>query len=220
MTGRRGASPGHPLRAMTHDTPPWRRTRRWGVLAFAALLLVGTAAHAQRRGEPVVGDAELALGPDVPEVVGPPAGPPLTGPALEERSWAMALEVRCPVCQGQSIAESPAESARHMKRQVRAMVAAGYSNDQIFGYLEHGYGEFIRLQPRAEGLNLLVWVLPLLALVIGAGVVVWMVGRKPPSAAARGGGAAPEVDLGLAPWLARVRRESADGDTSQHGDGA
>lgn len=180
------------------------------MLGALLILLVAGAAHAQRRGEPVVGESELALGPDVPEVVGAPAGPPLTGPELEKHSWGLAMEIRCPVCQGQAIAESPAESARHMKRQVRAMVAAGYSDEQIFGYLEHSYGEFIRLSPRPEGLNLLVWVLPLVALVIGAGVIVWLVGRKDPRKAASTAVEGPAVDTGLAPWLERVRREADD----------
>lgn len=191
-------------------------TRARAVVGAASLLflMVGTAAQAQRRGEPVVGESELALGPDVAEVVGAPAGPPQSGPELERHSWGLAMEIRCPVCQGQAIAESPAESARHMKRQVRAMVAAGYSDDQVFAYLEHGYGEFIRLSPRPEGLNLLVWVLPLLALVIGAGVIVWLVGRKDPRKVAVVA-AEPEVDSGLAPWLDRVRREAGDDGASQ-----
>ncbi|PKN57467.1 MAG: hypothetical protein CVU56_10730 [Deltaproteobacteria bacterium HGW-Deltaproteobacteria-14] len=179
-------------------------------LLLGLSLFVGSSAQAQRRGEPVVGESELALGPDVPEVVGAPAGPPLTGPELEKHSWGLAMEIRCPVCQGQAIAESPAESARHMKRQVRAMVAAGYSDDQIFRYLENSYGEFIRLSPRPEGLNLLVWVLPLVALVIGAGVIVWLVGRKDPRKAPANAVAEAEVDTGLAPWLERVRREAGE----------
>jgi len=182
-------------------------------VTFLLVAVYATAAQAQRRGEPIRGEAELALGPDVEAAAGPPAGPPVTGDELERRSWALSMEVRCPVCQGQPIAESPAESARHMKRQVRAMVAAGYSDEQIFAYLENSYGEFIRLSPRPEGMNLLVWVLPLAALVIGAGVVVWLVGRKQP-ARARAAGAvavAPPEDTGLAPWIERARRE-AEGD--------
>ncbi|MCB9735089.1 MAG: cytochrome c-type biogenesis protein CcmH [Deltaproteobacteria bacterium] len=190
-----------------------------GALACVAAL-VGTAA-AQRRGEPVRGADELALGPDVPVVVGAPAGPPVTGQALEERSWALDLGIRCPVCQGQAIAESPAESAKHMKRQVRAMVAAGYSDDQVMSYLEHSYGEFIRLRPRAEGLNLLVWALPLTALALGTLIAVVVMRRRgrltppAPGAAAATATRPPAVDPALAPWLAQVRRET-EGDDAPH----
>ena len=58
-----------------------------------------------------------------------------------------------------------------------AMIAAGYDEPQIFGYFEASYGEFVRLIPRAEGFNLLVWIVPLLGLLVG-GVVVWRLLRR------------------------------------------
>ena len=157
-------------------------------LAFA-LLLFGAAPE---------------LDPGVSEAVGAPAGPPLSGEALERRLTALASEIRCPVCQGQAIVDSPAESARHMKDQVRAMLTAGYSDDQILAWLEGRYGEFIRLSPRAEGLNLIVWVLPLLILLAGAGVVGIIIARS--RRAARREAEAVNLD----PWIERVRREAGD----------
>lgn len=124
----------------------------------------------------------------VSDAVGAPAGPPLVGEALERRLTALASEIRCPVCQGQAIVDSPAESARHMKEEVRMMLAAGYSDQQVLTWLEGRYGEFIRLSPRAEGLNLIVWILPLALLLGGAGVVGVILARSKKAALRDPGG--------------------------------
>jgi len=170
------------------------------------------------------------LGPEVVDAVGMPTGPPLAGPALEDRLAALSSEIRCPVCQGQAIVDSPAESARNMKDQVRAMLSAGYSDEQVLVWLEGRYGQFIRLSPRAEGLNLLVWVLPLVLLLLGVGVVAWVVARSRkalgspsgllPEAAAAAAVAAPSSGVAppsaapseLDPWIERVRRETGGRD--------
>jgi cytochrome c-type biogenesis protein CcmH len=153
--------------------------------------------------------APAELDPGVSEAVGPPAGPPLSGAALEQRLTALASEIRCPVCQGQAIVDSPAESARHMKEQVRAMLAAGYSDEQILVWLEGRYGEFIRLAPRAEGLNLIVWALPI-AVLLGGVALAWVIvarSRKAARAAEAKAGAAA-----LDPWIERVREEAGGRD--------
>lgn len=160
------------------------------------------------------------LGPEVIEAVGAPAGAPLEGAVLERHLTALSSEIRCPVCQGQAIVDSPAESARHMKEQVRAMLAAGFSDEQILSWLEGRYGEFIRLSPRPEGLNLIVWLLPMIVLGLGAVVVGWVVGRSRKAAlaagAATGAAAGPAVGTGkddeMAAYLERVRREAGGRD--------
>ncbi len=146
-----------------------------------------------------------------------PAGPPLAGPALEDRLAALSSEIRCPVCQGQAIVDSPAESARNMKDQVRAMLSAGFSDEQVLVWLEGRYGQFIRLSPRAEGLNLVVWVLPLVLLLLGVGVVAWIVTSSRKAAAvaaiAAPGASPPSVTPSeLDPWIERVRRETGGRD--------
>jgi len=143
--------------------------------------------------------ALLGATPDAPpldlgavhDAVGAPAGPPLSGETLERRLTALASEIRCPVCQGQAIVDSPAESARHMKDQVRMMLAAGYSDQQVLTWLEGRYGEFIRLAPRAEGLNLIVWILPL-ALMLAGAIVVAVILAKNKRAAERDPGGSDE----------------------------
>lgn len=138
------------------------------------LLLAFTAALTAFHPSPGLGaDVEAAaasttLGPDVSATVGPPSGAPRLGTILDGELERLSATIRCPVCQSHSINDSPSESARNMKAQVRGMLAAGYDDEQIYRYLEAGYGEFIRLMPRREGWNLLVWCIPALGLVVGA----------------------------------------------------
>lgn len=149
-------------------------------------------------------------GTDPSAVVGPPAGPPLSGEALTAETNAVSKHLRCPVCQGLSVADSPSESALAMKAEVQDLVAQGYSQTQVLDYFEASYGEFIRLEPKAEGLNLLVWIAPGLALVGGLGWVAATMRRR--GAASPGLEAAAEpVDPALAPWLAQVHRDVGDG---------
>jgi cytochrome c-type biogenesis protein CcmH len=105
--------------------------------------------------------------------MGEPRGGPLAGPALEARTEEIASLLRCPVCQGLSVADSPATMARAMKVQVREKLAAGYDQDQILDDFERSYGEFVRLKPVLHGVNWLVWGGPVLALLLGGLMVVF-----------------------------------------------
>lgn len=115
--------------------------------------------------------------PDAAQVVGPPKGAPISGAMLETETMAVARLLRCPVCQGLAVADSPAPMAQSMKQQVRELLARGYTREQILLYFERSYGEFVRLSPTMEGINVLVWVLPLAALLIGAGLVLAKLNR-------------------------------------------
>ena len=106
--------------------------------------------------------------PDVSAVVGHPKQTPLNGAALEQRTETLSDSIRCPVCQGSSVGDSPSEMARNMKQQVKELLALGFDDEQIIQYFEASYGEFIRLEPRKEGLNWLVWLAPILALLLGS----------------------------------------------------
>jgi cytochrome c-type biogenesis protein CcmH len=111
--------------------------------------------------------------PDAAQFVGPPKGTPITGQALFARTNEVGQLLRCPVCQGMSIADSPAEMAVNMKAQVRELLARGYTEEQILEYFEKSYGEFVLLRPKSR----VLWILPLLALALGA-VVVFVKLRK------------------------------------------
>ena len=91
---------------------------------------------------------------------------------LEARVRAVASELRCPVCQGESIQDSPSALAQEMRTIVREQLAAGKSPDDVKRYFTDKYGEWILLRPRAVGWNVLVYVLPVIALLVGAAVVM------------------------------------------------
>jgi cytochrome c-type biogenesis protein CcmH len=101
--------------------------------------------------------------------------------------------LRCPVCQGLSVGDSPAGMAVKMKLQVRDLVAAGYDEEQILAYFERSYGEFVRLEPPMRGVNWLVWLAPLLGLAAGALVVGWAL-RAPRAPASPQGEVLPKPD--------------------------
>lgn len=96
---------------------------------------------------------------------------------LERLTSEVASGLRCPVCQGVSIEDSPTELARQMRAVVREQLAAGRTPDQVRGYFIDKYGEWILLRPRASGFNLLVYVLPWLAILTGILVIVASVRR-------------------------------------------
>ncbi len=87
---------------------------------------------------------------------------------LDARTNAVASRLRCPVCQGESIQDSPAELAGQMKDLVREQLASGRSEAQVYEYFTAKYGQWILLEPKAEGINLLVYWLPVAFLAIGA----------------------------------------------------
>lgn len=140
--------------------------------------------------------------PDAAQFVGAPKGTPLTGEALFARTNQVGQLLRCPVCQGMAIADSPAEMAVNMKAQVRELLARGYTEEQILKYFELSYGQFVLLKPKMEGVTGLVWLLPVLALVLGAAVVFVKLRKleKPRPAAALAEPAATDD-----PYLSRVR---------------
>ncbi|AKU89818.1 cytochrome c-type biogenesis protein [Vulgatibacter incomptus] len=122
----------------------------------------------------------------VSRVVGEPEGAPLSGQELESRTHDVGLLLRCPVCQGSSVADSPSATAINMKNEVRDLLSKGYAQEQILSWFEASYGQFVLMQPKAEGLNLLVWVGPGILLLAGLGLVLHQV-RKLSSTASSGG---------------------------------
>lgn len=110
--------------------------------------------------------------PDAAQIVGQPQGMPIAGAQLERRAMEISAELRCPVCQGLAIGDSPSLMASNMKAQVRELLERGYTEPQILSYFEKSYGQFVLLKPKFQGVNALVWVLPILVLAIGVALVV------------------------------------------------
>ncbi len=109
--------------------------------------------------------------------------------ALEARTSAVAAQLRCPVCQGLSIEDSPTELALEMRAVIRDQLASGSSPAEVQAYFVSKYGEWILLQPKPEGFNLAVYALPIMALLLGGGAVGLAVRRW-----TRQGGAMAEED--------------------------
>lgn len=97
--------------------------------------------------------------------------------AIEATTTQLAAELRCPVCQGNSIQDSPSELAQEMRSVIRDQLVAGKTPDDVRAYFVDKYGEWILLQPKAQGFNLVVYIVPLVAILVGALVVTRSVRR-------------------------------------------
>jgi cytochrome c-type biogenesis protein CcmH len=144
----------------------------------------------------------LCLALLIPWVVGvaPGSAAASVTPSLEEKVREIASELRCVVCQNLSVADSPSDLAKEMRNLVRELVEQGKSREEILAYFVSRYGEFVLLSPTKRGFNLLVWVLPFLALIVGA-CGVYLVTRR---WTGRREATTPAVDPAYAE---RVRRE-------------
>jgi cytochrome c-type biogenesis protein CcmH len=177
--------------------------RRLVAAAALGLALAASASAQAPAGDPAA-------------IVGPPRAVRLEGVALEARTKEVGGLLRCPVCQGLSVADSPSDMAVSMRHQVRDLLAAGYDQEQILQYFERSYGEFVRLRPPLRGVNWVVWLAPALGLLAGAAVVGWTL-RGPRTAAAgpvvEAAAAALDRDAlpddpSLRPYVLRIRERA------------
>jgi len=101
----------------------------------------------------------------------------MADPAKETRARNLSRELRCMVCQNQSIDDSEAPLARDLRLLVRERIAAGDSDSQVIDFLVARYGEFVLLKPRFERQTLLLWLVPPLVL-FGGGAALWIHVRR------------------------------------------
>ncbi|WP_375591155.1 cytochrome c-type biogenesis protein [Hoeflea alexandrii] len=133
----------------------------------------------------------------------------LDDPALEARARELSLDLRCLVCQNQSIDDSNAELARDLRLLVRERLVAGDSDEDVINYVVSRYGEFVLLTPRFSVKTVLLWGAPLVILLIGAGVMVINArGRDKMVAAAGGSGLSQAEQAELAKVLEDRDREA------------
>ena len=92
---------------------------------------------------------------------------PRSQPPVAERADALAAELRCPDCQGLSVADSPTSSAREIRRQIDELLAGGATDDEVRAHFVARYGEWIRLAPSSR----LIWALPFVAVVVGVALL-------------------------------------------------
>lgn len=205
---------------MNLPLPSGKRLLR--IAALAGLAASPSVLTAQDAGQGLSAETRAILGSpdngsgldaDVIAVLGRPAGGPLSEAAVNELAADVATKLRCPVCQGVSIADSPSGMATKMRGQVRDLVAKGYSEEQVMSYFERSYGEFVRLEPPLRGLNVMLWILPGVVLLGGA----WFVFRKAreplpapatPEAGPADAARPKDLDPELARYLERIRRDS------------
>jgi cytochrome c-type biogenesis protein CcmH len=101
----------------------------------------------------------------------------LEDPTMQVRFERITKELRCLVCQNESIADSNVELASDLRRQVREMLVAGKSDDAIFKFMTDRYGEFVRFGPPLSAKTLLIWGAPFIALLLGV-VIIYRVARN------------------------------------------
>lgn len=160
---------------------PARRVRHASTALVAAAVLLAPL--------PPLAAAPL---PEAPAPTRPPAQDAVAdSAALDARTARLADQLRCPVCRSQSVLESSSTLAREMKSEIRRRLAEGQSPEEVKAYFVSRYGEWILLRPEAEGLNLVVYVVPPLIL-LGGGLLVWWLVRRwrprtSPGAPAAGG---------------------------------
>jgi len=123
--------------------------------------------------------------------------------AREARVQRLGKQIRCPVCQGVSIADSPSSMARAQLDKVRELVAEGRTDEEIYQYFVARYGEWALLSPSKQGVTSVLWLAPALLILAGVAFIAMQVKKKPRSAAPPAPPAAPEED----PYLAAVRKD-------------
>jgi cytochrome c-type biogenesis protein CcmH len=126
---------------------------RWAAFLALALTLSGPAAYAISSPDEVMAD-----------------------PRQEARAEAIGNQLRCLVCQNESIEQSDADLARDLRHDIRVRVAAGDSDKQIIDWMVARYGDFVRLRPPFDLMTLLLWGSPVIA--IGAGAVAVLLARR------------------------------------------
>lgn len=131
------------------------------------------------------------------------ATPVAENPELEKRVQAVAEELRCLVCQNQTIADSHADLAIDLKNQVREMLAQGKSNKEVTDYMVQRYGDFVLYRPPVKTTTWLLWFGPFLLLIGGIGFLMLKLKNRP---------AVDELPLAQMQRAAKLLRSNEDGD--------
>lgn len=176
------------MRAPVTIRTPARRPHAGGVAALLAALalavvaawLAGTAraADTPTPASPAAAAAAAATpaataAPAAAPVAGPTDTGILTSPEQRDRYHRLAEELRCLVCQNQTLADSNAELAADLRHQVETMIQAGRSNDEIKAYLVQRYGDFVLYRPPMKTTTWMLWVGPFLLLLGGLGILLF-----------------------------------------------
>jgi cytochrome c-type biogenesis protein CcmH len=107
----------------------------------------------------------------------------LADPALEARARALSAQLRCMVCQNQSIDDSNADLARDLRLLVRQRLKDGDTDQQVLDYLVSRYGEFVLLKPRLSEHTLLLWGMPVFLALVGGAIILIQLRKRPQTSA-------------------------------------
>lgn len=139
------------------------------VLAMMAILLTVASGPSVASAQEPMAEADAAA--DSAELTDRRAA------ALDAKSAEIAARLRCPVCSGQSVLESNAPISQEMQQLIRERLERGQTEEEIIAYFRSSYGDWIVLQPRPTGWNLLVYVLPAVVLVGGGALLIIVLRR-------------------------------------------
>ncbi|HEY8697553.1 MAG TPA: cytochrome c-type biogenesis protein [Rhizomicrobium sp.] len=130
--------------------------------------------------------ATLAFALLISPVVAAPLPERLPDPKLETRAVELQKQLRCLVCQGQSLDESNAPLAADLRRLIRERIAAGDTNEEVQRYLVARYGDFVLMKPPLKPDTYILWLGPLVVLLAGGATVALVAGKAKRRAAAGG----------------------------------
>src|SRR5438034_2161668 len=111
-------------------------------------------------------------------VVAKEAQPEAGDPELEKRVMKLSQELRCLVCQNETLADSRADLAEDLRRQIREQMKAGKSDQEILAFLTQRYGDFVLYNPPVKSTTYLLWFGPFVLLIAGAGVLYGYLKRR------------------------------------------
>lgn len=152
---------------LLHARPaPWRALR---AATLGALLGAGMVAASVAFAQAPAASASSPAGQ---------ARPAADDPALEARMMAIAAELRCVVCQNQTVADSHAELAADLRDQIRDQLRAGRTPDEVRGFMTDRYGEFVLYRPPLNARTALLWGGPALLMLLGLGVLLAVLRRR------------------------------------------
>lgn len=150
------------------DTPRPGRPAKIVVRRLGAGLAVWLASQTWAQAQPPAQAASAAA----------TAAPLVADPALEARVMAVAQELRCLVCQNETIAASQADLAQDLRAQIRLKLQQGQSQQEIMDFMVARYGDFVRYRPAFKGTTLLLWLGPFAFLLTAAVGLAWVIHRR------------------------------------------
>ena len=178
--------PGTPASALTKGSPV-RRWLPWALLAVVVVTALSVAVFGSR-----------------------------SAPTAQDRVADIARTIKCPVCAGESVAESNVEASQLIRADIAERVQGGQTDDEIRSYYAASYGEAILLTPSASGVNALVWLLPVVALAVAIGFLVIVFRRWGREATVH----ATDADKALVAEALEREHEQAEADDDPFGEGS